>query len=346
MKRTWIVVVTVLTLMMTIGPVGVQAETNEKAEKDLKEIQGKQQKTKEQMNELVGKIEELKKKLTPLEEQVYETEEKLKETEKKRDKAAKEAEHYDAIFKKRLRAIYQSGEMGYMESLFRAKSFGEFLARFESIRIIAKNDREALDKYLETQEQYEKETEKLAKLKKEQEEQKDKEKQAYDELLAEMKKNQALLAKLNHEEKLKKEEIRKKNEMMSRHSSAPYTGGKLAWPTAATRVSCPYGCYQGHTGVDISGPIGTPVYAAESGTVVESRPGGGYGWMIVIKHDNGLATLYAHSWGHQVLVKKGQRVSRGQRITSIGNNGRSTGPHLHFEVHSGGRAVNPMPYLR
>ena len=344
MKKTWIMMVIAALLIITINPVGVQAEGKE--EKELKEIQGNQKKTKEKLDELVKQIEDIKKKLAPLEEQVYETEQKLKETEEKREKAAKEAEYYDTIFKNRLRAIYQNGEMGYMESLFRAKSFSEFLARLESIRIIAKNDRAALDRYLKTKETYEKETKKLKKLKEQLEEQKEKEKKVYDELMAEMKKNQALLANLEHEEKLKKEEIRKKNEMMSRHSGAPYTGGKLAWPTAARRISCGFGCYPGHTGIDISGPIGTPVYAAESGTVVESRPGGGYGWMIVIKHDNGLATLYAHSWGYQVLVKKGQRVSRGQQITSIGNNGRSTGPHLHFEVHRGGQAVNPLPYIQ
>lgn len=92
----------------------------------------------------------------------------------------------------------------------------------------------------------------------------------------------------------------------------------------------------GYNGVDLGGPVGTLVFAAADGEVVLSRTSGwngGYGQYIVIKHSNGTQTLYAHL--SQNLVSTGETVAKGQNIGAIGNTGRSTGPHLHFEVRGG-----------
>ena len=101
-----------------------------------------------------------------------------------------------------------------------------------------------------------------------------------------------------------------------------------------------------------AGACNTPIYAAASGVVVESRSSVGYGWIIVIYHGNKdgtpLYTWYAHSYAHQVRVKAGDEVKRGQHISGIGSYGMSTGNHLHFEVRIGknGQAVDPMSYLK
>lgn len=99
-----------------------------------------------------------------------------------------------------------------------------------------------------------------------------------------------------------------------------------------------------HNGIDLANVPGTPVVAAMSGTVVhvESQPGN-YGRFVIIRHDKGYQTLYAHldSWS----VRVGQRVSQGQRIGNMGNTGRSTGPHLHFSIIRNGTFVDPMRYL-
>lgn len=101
-----------------------------------------------------------------------------------------------------------------------------------------------------------------------------------------------------------------------------------------------------HRGIDIAAPIGTPIYAAAAGVVTYSQwNSGGFGNLVEIRHADGTLTLYAHN--HRNLVRVGQYVEQGQQIAEMGSTGRSTGPHVHFEVHPQGRgAVNPMIFLQ
>ncbi|MBL6429637.1 MAG: peptidoglycan DD-metalloendopeptidase family protein [Maritimibacter sp.] len=99
-----------------------------------------------------------------------------------------------------------------------------------------------------------------------------------------------------------------------------------------------------HAGTDMAGPVGTPIYATADGVVTHADWQSGYGRLIKVQHEFGLETRYAHL--SRIRVKKGQRVSRGDLIGDMGNSGRSTGPHLHYEVRVGGKAVNPMTYIK
>jgi murein DD-endopeptidase MepM/ murein hydrolase activator NlpD len=99
-----------------------------------------------------------------------------------------------------------------------------------------------------------------------------------------------------------------------------------------------------HSGADFAGPRGTPIYATADGVVVHAGWQSGYGKLVKIQHQFGIETRYAHQ--SKIRVKVGQRVSRGQRIGDMGNTGRSTGTHLHYEVRVGGKAVNPMIYIK
>lgn len=98
-----------------------------------------------------------------------------------------------------------------------------------------------------------------------------------------------------------------------------------------------------HAGVDIPGPVGTPIYATADGIVDHAARQGGYGNMVEINHGKGIATRYGHL--SKILVADGARVTRGQLIALMGSTGRSTGPHLHYEVRIDGHAVNPIPFL-
>ena len=125
--------------------------------------------------------------------------------------------------------------------------------------------------------------------------------------------------------------------------SAPAGTGYL-WPTSVRRISQYYGVL--HTGLDIAGPVGSPLYASRSGRVIKSQCGwnGGYGCYVILDHGGGINTLYGHS--SKLLVSVGETVVQGQTIALMGSTGRSTGPHIHFEVRVNGKRTNPLAYIR
>ena len=121
--------------------------------------------------------------------------------------------------------------------------------------------------------------------------------------------------------------------------------GFLVWPTKGTLTSR-FGMRNGrkHEGIDIAASKGTPIHAAAGGEVVFSGWGPtGYGKMVIIKHHHHLTTLYAHN--SKLIARKGSRVTQGQKISLMGSTGRSTGPHLHFEVRDNTQPKDPIKYL-
>jgi murein DD-endopeptidase MepM/ murein hydrolase activator NlpD len=99
-----------------------------------------------------------------------------------------------------------------------------------------------------------------------------------------------------------------------------------------------------HAGTDMAGPNGTPIYAPADGVVTHAGWQSGYGRLIKIRHEFGIETRYGHL--SAIKVNVGDRVSRGERIGDMGNSGRSTGPHLHYEVRVGGKPIDPMIYIK
>ena len=124
------------------------------------------------------------------------------------------------------------------------------------------------------------------------------------------------------------------------------------WPVEGGWISSGFGVradpFNGHQsqhdGVDIASNMGSPVHAVGDGVVSHSGDKAGYGMLVEVTHESGLTTRYAHT--SAVLVRVGDRVQKGQSIALVGTSGRSTGPHLHFEVVRNGTAVNPMRYLQ
>lgn len=118
---------------------------------------------------------------------------------------------------------------------------------------------------------------------------------------------------------------------------------RLLWPTSGRVITQYYGWK--HIGLDIDGDYTSPLYASDDGVVVESGwSNAGYGLQILIDHENGYKTRYAHA--SKIFVKKGERVKRGQVIAMMGTTGRSTGTHIHYEVIINGKRVNPLSYIR
>ena len=128
--------------------------------------------------------------------------------------------------------------------------------------------------------------------------------------------------------------------------NAPMRFNGYIWPAKGVLTSG-YGWRWGrmHKGIDIAGPVGTPIVAAAAGTVISAGwNSGGYGNLVKVQHPDGSTTLYAHN--SRIMVRRGQSVKQGQLIAKMGSTGFSTGPHLHFELHAQNKgATNPIAYL-
>ncbi|NTV13175.1 MAG: M23 family metallopeptidase [Desulfobulbaceae bacterium] len=125
----------------------------------------------------------------------------------------------------------------------------------------------------------------------------------------------------------------------------------LGYPVQATGLSSTFGSRLDplngeeafHEGIDLRGNPGAIIKATADGQVVEQGYNDDYGWYVLLKHDNSYTTLYAHN--QKLLIGPGARVARGQTIALLGNTGRSTGPHLHYEIRRHNRPINPAKYM-
>jgi murein DD-endopeptidase MepM/ murein hydrolase activator NlpD len=121
--------------------------------------------------------------------------------------------------------------------------------------------------------------------------------------------------------------------------SAPFSSSSYGW-----RIDPFNGHKAFHEGLDFPASMGTPIFAAADGIVSAVEGGGAYGNLLKIDHGSGLETRYAHN--SRILVKVGDRINKGQKIALVGSTGRSTGPHLHYEIRLNGNALDPRQYLR
>ncbi|HET9918096.1 MAG TPA: LysM peptidoglycan-binding domain-containing M23 family metallopeptidase [Candidatus Binatia bacterium] len=125
---------------------------------------------------------------------------------------------------------------------------------------------------------------------------------------------------------------------------AAVDGDLLLWPVSGT-INSGYGPRGSsfHDGIDIAAPEGTPIQAIERGEVIYSDQLRGYGNIVILRHQGGIVSVYAHNQVN--LVREGQQVSKGEVIAKVGSTGRVTGPHLHFEIRKNNTAQDPLRYL-
>lgn len=342
-------------------------EAIKERDRQILQIEREKKLTLEEKQELMKQLNDMKSRLTTLNEQVYRTEQKLKKSERRLRELEKRIEEREVLLKNRLRFLYQRGEMFYLETLLDSDSFGDFLTRLDLVRKLIRADQKLLDAHREDQKRVEAEK---ASIERDLEERKRlaeeagrlhkrlvKEYKQYEKQLADLERRQEHLEEINERERQELHRLiaRKTKESAERekggHSEAK--DGKFLWPVKGGILTSEYGyrrnpvtgAYKLHEGIDIGAPLGTPIRAVAAGKVIESRPASGYGYIVVIDH-GGLSTLYAHVYPQDVTVRVGQSVKRGQVIAAVGNNGQSTGPHLHLEVIKDGRTVDPKPYFR
>ena len=328
---------------------GVQNELSENLQQ-VQKLDEKISTSQTELNELNAKIEELQKSMDVVEERLKVVEESFNN----------QKEMLDG----RLVAIYEAGEVKYLDVILNSKSISEFLSNYFLITELVDNDKQLLDEMESKKHEIEISKEKL-----------DNEREE----LATIKANQTktakiientktvrenFVAKLSEEEKNLQSQIDEYNRQFEEVNAeilalamqgidTKYIGGEFAWPVPGyTRITSKYGMrthpitgiYKLHTGVDIGAPMGANFVAANDGIVVKAGYNGAYGNMVIIDHGGGVQTLYAH--GSEILVKVGDVVKKGETaVLKVGSTGYSTGAHAHFEVRINGETTDPLPYI-
>lgn len=267
------------------------------------------------------------------------------------------------LLETRLVAMYETGDMSYLDLLFSSKSISEFLSNYFLIEEITKADTELLET-VEAERIYNKklketlETKKLTLIASRE----TREKNAIAlENMGVIKNSR--LKKLSEEEKELHQRIEEYQNQIAEieteirklaiaNISEEYVGGTMAWPVPGyTRITSTFGMrthpitgiYKLHTGVDIGAPRGAQFIAANDGLVTYAGWNTAYGNMVIVDHGGGITTLYAH--GDAILVNVGDVVYQGNPVLSVGSTGYSTGPHAHFEVRIKGDYVEPLDYI-
>lgn len=343
-----------------------KAEQNKKdAQKKLNAANTKKAKTLADKERLEKEAGQLQTQIEALDKKIADTKADLAVEQEKLDVATEKAnEKYD-VFQERFRVMCEQGDVSYIEMLLSAKSFSDFVDKAEIMKEISRYDKAVFDEMDKAREQIEKSRDEIAKLKETQEAsakdlegqkaalvQKQNEQAAY---IRELEKDTATYQRIIDEADAAMASLRASisGSLSKTSGGAKYVGGEFTWPTP----SCHYitsqfsprrknpvtGIYKRHTGTDIGASYGAAIVAANGGTVTLAGWNSGYGNCVIIDHGGGKATLYAHMSAYS--VSRGQTVSKGQRIGSVGSTGNSTGPHLHFEVLINGTAVDPMQFF-
>ena len=348
MKKKSLILTLIVVLAFTMCAAGLAfAATESDLRNDLDDVEAAQDELSKKMAQIEKDVKEMQKKVDNLNYMISQTTSEISSTEEKIQKKEKEMTEREDNLNERLKVMYKNGSIGFVDILLGSSSISEFVSNMEIIQKIYQNDMEVL-------ETLKKEHEELQEIKATLKERKEKLSAQKTELAADKADLDAKKKELEAEEdKLKAEADRLTAEIVKlMDKNSPYVGGEFTWPCPASRyISSSFGnrlhpilkVWKFHTGIDIGCSAGKDIVAAASGKVIMSKVYGGYGNCVMIDHGGGIVTLYGHS--SKLLVSEGQTVKRGQTIALVGSTGRSTGPHLHFEVRKNGEYINPMNYF-
>lgn len=359
---------------LIVSSEGLAKQSLKDVQKERKEVKTKVADSEKELEKLIESIEEIEAELAELNKGLEENEAVLQQVIDEKEEAEEEIEQLEKqieerheILKERARAYQENGgNISYIDVLFGAKDFNDFISRVNAANKIVESDvtlmqNQELDKAIiaVNQEQLEELEQEYIALEEnivEQTEEKNAKKEK-------LEKDKVNLADKVKEYKVKDDELAKmekkikqrmKPKSKPQQNNSPVTKGDLSgsgifqWPTQGGYISSYMGNRNGrlHRGIDIARrdfSTRPPIYAADAGTVESAGYSGSYGNRVVINHHNGYKTLYAHM--SSLSVSSGQSVSKGQTLGIMGATGNSTGVHLHFEVTQNGRLVNPTQFL-
>ena len=365
-----------LALLPLFAAFGFASEADDKRA-ELNEVQSQMQKMQERKEKARQKaaaasegLEEIQSRLNELQAQARELQAKsnalqakINDNQAQLAKKKAEVEQRKKVYSQRLRQIYINGQVNYLDVLLGAKDFGDFSSRMYLLQKIVSSDIAMLQQLQKDEAEI-----------KSRQEQLDAEMKEIKSTKAELEAKRARANKLKEQRsymlyKAQEEEQQSQSEyerllaisenitamlrnMESSGGGSSSSGGtgRFMWPCRGEitsyfgwRTHPIFGTTKYHSGMDIAVDYGTPIMAADSGTVIYSGWLGGYGYAVMIDHGSGLVTLYAHN--QSLNVYEGQYVTKGTCIAYAGSTGYSTGPHCHFEVRLHGEVTEPLNYL-
>lgn len=334
----------------------------------------------EQLHQIQVELDQATANLKNYEQQRMAVENEIVKNEKLLAEAQARLSKREGVFNKRVRDIYINGRLSYLEVIIGAKDFSDFANRVEMLKRIIdadiklissiKTEREEISQRKATLEADRAKVVELENKAREAQAVIQKKKDEQSAILAQAQNDKAVAEQMQADLQASSDAIRAMLQQRAAERAADaaaaaqaaqssgggsdYTyvqgTGQLAWPVSGVitsgfgwREHPIFGRQIFHTGIDIGVDEGTPVHAADSGTVVYSGWMDGYGYAVVIDHGNGISTLCAHN--SDLAVSEGQSVSKGTVIAYAGSTGNATGPHVHFEVRVNGDPVNPLGYL-
>jgi murein DD-endopeptidase MepM/ murein hydrolase activator NlpD len=314
-----------------------------------------------QIERLTTEVAELRNQEAAVAAQLAQKQAELEQAQARLDYLKKRLREAITILEQRLVAIYQSNEPDLITVLLQADGFDDLLARTTYERTLQNQDNDIVSRVRElrnqmrvTVNQVRAARDAIAQRKQELEATRSKLQARTAELAAARRKQHATLEQVRERQEVLEGDLSKISEKIAEQLAAsssylpagPVQGGsgRFIWPINGTLTSG-FGMRWGrmHEGIDISAPTGTPIRAADSGSVRIAGYSGGYGNYTCIDHGGGLSTCYGHQ--SSIGVSVGQTVAQAQIIGAVGSTGHSTGPHLHFEVRVNGQAVDPLGYL-
>ena len=362
MKRIISVFLIFIMLFTTVFAASNAQNQLNQTNKDIKNAKNQLTQIKKDKKNTLTEIDNLDKQITTTESTIASLESEIKSLE---SDMQKQYDKKNDIRKRRAATYYENGSISYWEMLLNSESISDFMYRKQIIDDVMKYDNDLLNDLEKDQEiinvqKAELENNRIVCQNKKVEAQEkkstlDETKVVRTEYLAELNKSEDVLSD-SIDELQKKADALVAQIRAASSTNTKYTGGTMAWPLPGYYgISSPFGnrlhpvlkVYKMHTGIDIAGAgcNGKNITAAADGTVITAGWISGYGNTVVVDHGGGITTLYAHA--QKILVKKGDKVKRGDALSLVGMTGYATGPHLHFEVRENGKYVNPLDgYLK
>lgn len=334
----------------------------QEAKKRHNEARRRAERASSNFKSVVNKLGTLQKRSVVLKNREKELDVSLKDNAVKLEQKKAQFQSRKHIYHKRLRDIYMSGQVNYLDVLLGAQDFGDFVGRMYLLEKVVTSDidmlREINATVKEIKERTERQTRELAETKENQEQ------IARDqEAMAELKEKRRKLLEAAEDEELKEEtqynkliETSERISQMLREMEKANPqrfadkADNFIWPAcgvitsyAGWRVHPVFGTTKYHSGMDIAVDYNTPIKAANRGSVTYAGWMDGYGYTVMIDHGEGLVTLYAHC--SSINCSEGSFVHQGDVVAQSGATGWATGPHLHFEVRVHGDIVDPLKYI-